>query len=179
MTGVGNVYGEALYSLAREENAAREVLDELTVLEQSFLQEPGFLRLLASPNITKQERCAVLDESFRGRVHPYVLNFLKILTEKGYIRQFSECCEVCRELYDKDNDILRVTAVSAVPLSAQQTQRLTEKLSGMTGKNIALVSRVDPAVLGGMRLDYDGKRIDDTVAHRLDTLRGLLQNTVL
>ena len=179
MTAQANVYGQAFYTLAKDENCERQILEELSTLDESFSDAPEYLRLLSAPNLSKEERCGVLDSAFRGKVHPYVLNFLKILTEKGYIRQFSECCEVCRELYDKDNDILRVTAVSAVPLSAQQTQRLTEKLSGMTGKNIALVSRVDPAVLGGMRLDYDGKRIDDTVAHRLDTLRGLLQNTVL
>lgn len=179
MTRIGNVYGEAMYSLAREEDAAAAVLDELAVLEQCFAQEPDFLRLLASPTLTKEERCAVLEGSFRGRVHPYVLNFLKILTERGYIRQFSDCCAAYRELYDRDGNILRVTAVSAVPLSAQQTERLTEKLAGMTGKTIALTQKVDPAVLGGMRLDYDGKRIDDTVAHRLESLRSLLRKTVL
>ena len=99
MTRIGNVYGEAMYSLAREEDAAAAVLDELAVLEQCFAQESDFLRLLASPTLTKEERCAVLEESFRGRVHPYVLNFLKILTERGYIRQFSDAqaCIDCQQ----------------------------------------------------------------------------------
>ena len=44
---------------------------------------------------------------------------------------------------------------------------------------IKLCCRVDPAVLGGVRLDYDGKRLDDTVSHRLDAIRGLLKDTVL
>jgi len=34
-------------------------------------------------------------------------------------------------------------------------------------------------VLGGMRLDYDGKRVDDTVAHRMDAVRKRLKNNVL
>ena len=83
MTEVGNVYGESLYELAKEEALCAQIGEQLTALREGFRQEPDFIRLLSSPNLTKAERCAVLDDSFRGKVHPYVLNFLKILTEKG------------------------------------------------------------------------------------------------
>jgi F-type H+-transporting ATPase subunit delta len=179
MTEVGNVYGESLYALAKEENLSQAIGAELKVLQLSFRQEPDFIRLLSSPNLSKAERCQILDTSFRGKVHPYLLNFLKILTEKGYIRHFSDCVEAYRTLYNKDNGILSVTAVTAVPLTEAQTIKLTEKLQNITGKRIALNSKLDPEVLGGMRLDYDGKRVDDTVSHRLDAVRNLLKNTVL
>ena len=48
-----------------------------------------------------------------------------------------------------------------------------------TGKQILLHSRVEPGTLGGVRLDYDGRRLDDTVAHRLQNIRDLLKKTVL
>ena len=179
MTGAGNVYGEALYDLAKAENLSDSILQELTVLEQSFAEAPDFLRLLASPNLNKQERCAVLEESLRSRVHPYVLNFLKILTERGYARQFPDCVKAYREHYNADNGILPVTAVTAVALSREQMDRLTGKLSQLTGKTVALINRIDPAVLGGIRLDYSGKRLDDTVQHRLAAIRETLKNTVL
>ena len=72
-----------------------------------------------------------------------------------------------------------MTAVTAIPLTEDQAGRLTEKLTQVTGKTIDLTNRVDPSCLGGMRLDYDGKRLDDTVAHRLEAVRSLLKNTVL
>ena len=103
MTDVGSVYGSALYTLAREEDLSASVLEELTALEQSFRQEPGFLKLLSSPALSKDERCKILDDSFRGKVQPYVLNFMKILTEKGYLRHFSDCCKAYREQYNQDN----------------------------------------------------------------------------
>ena len=81
MTEVGNVYGESLYELARDENLTPEIAGQLKVLQQSFRQEPDFLRLLSSPNLTKAERCQILDDSFRGKLNPYLLNFLKILRE--------------------------------------------------------------------------------------------------
>lgn len=179
MTEVANVYGGALYSLADEENLADQILEELTVLQESFRAEPDFLKLLSSPNLSKAERCQVLDASFREKVHPYVLNFLKILTEKGYVRHFSGCYEAFTLHYNEANGILPVTAVTAVPLSDAQAEKLKQKLGSITGKQITLLSRIDPAVLGGIRLDYDGQRLDDTVSHRLDSLRELLRKTVL
>ena len=180
MTQVGAVYAEALYSLAKDEGVnVAEIKQQLQTLEQSFAQEPAFVRLLSAPNLTKQERCGILDSSFRGKVHSYVLNFLKILTEKGYMRYFTDCSRAYRELYNQDHNILVVTAVTAVALTAAQSAKLKEKLSGITGKTVELVNKVDPACLGGVRLDYDGKRVDDTVSHRLDAIRALLKNTVL
>lgn len=179
MTRIGSVYGEALYALAREEGLEDSLLKELDVLKDGFAREPDFLRLLAAPNLPKEERCRILDDCFRGKVHPYLLNFLKILTEKGYSRHFPHCCDAYREHYNQDHGILPVCAVTAVPLTGEQTVRLTRKLEAITGKTIALTNRVDPRCLGGVRLDYDGKRLDDTVSHRLESVRGTLKAAVL
>ena len=179
MTEVGTVYGESLYELAKDEALTADILEQLKVLKEAFSQEPSFVRLLGSPSLTKAERTQILDDSFRGKVHAYVLNFMKILTEKNYMRYFSDCCDTFIQRYNEDNGILSVTAVTAVALTAEQSDKLTEKLSRITGKHIALRNKVDPNCLGGVRLDYDGKRLDDTVSHRLDTIRDLLNTNVL
>ena len=179
MTQVGNVYGEALYDLAKSEGLDAQILGELEVLNASFSQEPAYLRLLAAPNVSKEERCQILDSSFRDKAHPYVLNFLKILTEKGYPRHFSDCYNAYRVHFNADHGILPVKAVTAVALTEDQSARLQKKLQTITGKTIELTNRVDPDILGGIRLDYDGKRLDDTVSHRLETIRSMLSNTVL
>lgn len=179
MTQAGSVYGEALYDLARAEELSEEILGQLAVLAECFTNEPDFLRLLTAPTLSKEQRCRIIDESFSGKLHGYVLNFLKILTKKGYIRSFADCVESYRRLYNRDNGILPVQAVTAVELTQQQAEKLTEKLSVVTGKKVTLTNRVDPQILGGVRLDYDGKCLDDTVSHRLDAVRNLLKNTVL
>ena len=179
MSSIGAVYGQALYDLAKDEGADEVILQQLNALEEGFAAEPDFVRLLGAPNLPKAERCQILDTSFRGKVQPYVLNFLKILTEKGYMRYFPDCVKAYREHYNQDNGILPVTAVTAVPMTDKQEKALTMKLQSITGKRIELVTKLDPKVLGGMRLDYDGKRVDDTVAHRMDAVRNMLKNTVL
>ena len=179
MTRIGMAYGHSLYDLTREESLSSQCLKELEVLETVFSETPDYLKLLDSHHLSKEERLAVLEEAFAGKIHPYVLNFLKILTEKGYIRHFSACYQAFRDRYHQDNNILPVTAVTALPLTAEQSEKLCAKLRMLTGKTIELKNRVVPSVLGGIRLDYDGKRVDSTVETRLAALRSLLTNTVL
>ena len=179
MTQVGINYAQALYDLARDENLTSEILQQLQTLDESFHEAPDFVRLLGAPNLTKEERCHILDQSFRGKVHPYVLNFLKILTERGYARYFGDCRKAFEDQYNQDNGILPVCAVTAVPLSETQFEKLAQKLGDITGKTVKLNNRVDPACLGGVRLIYDGKQVDGTVQNRLDTIGNLLKNTVL
>ncbi len=179
MSEASGAYAQGLFSLALEEGLDGQILSQLQVLDQSFSQEPQFLRLLSTPGLSKEERCGILDESFRSQVHIYVLNFMKILTEKGYIRSFSQCVRDYEALYDRTHGIIAVCAATAVPMTDDQTQRLQQKLEILTDKTVRLSNRVDPGVLGGVRLDYDGKRIDGTVKSRLDSIRKLLCDQVM
>ena len=179
MTEVATTYGQAMYDLARDEGLAKELLGQLTALNECLSGEPGFTQLLSTPKIPKEERVRILDDSFRGKLHPYVLNFLKVLTEKGYMKHFSGCCQMYKQQYNQDNGIVPVTAYTAVPLSDELRSKLTAKLSTVTGKTIEPDCRIDPETLGGVRLDFDGKQVDGTVRRRREDIRGLLKNTVL
>ncbi len=179
MTAVGSVYAQALYDLARDEKLDERILGEMEMLQGIFAAEPDFLKLLGTPNLPKAERSRIIDDSFNGRVHLYIINFLKILMEKGYTRHFADCCKEYRSLYNEGHGILTVKAVTAVRLTAAQSEKLRAKLARLTGKKIELVNEVDASCIGGVRLDYDGVRVDDTLRHRLDAVHGLLKNTML
>ena len=176
MNRIGTVYGEGLYALAKEEGLEQTIMEQLQVLSTCFENQPDYLKLLGSHDLPKQERTGLLD-SFREQVHPYVLNFMKLLTEKGYIRQFDSCCKVFREQYCQDQGILEVRVVSAVALTENRKQKLTEKLSTITGKQIVLICREDPTILGGIRLSYGGIQVDGTVQGRLEAISRQLKNT--
>ena len=179
MNQIGVAYGQGLYTLAKEEGLEQSILQQLKVLQSCLEEQPEYVKLLSSHNLSKEERIRVLDGDFREKVHPFVLNFLKILTEKGYIRHFSDCCQAFISQYLEDNGILEVYALSAIPLTEDQRQRLTEKLAAMTGKKIDLICREDPAVLGGVRLNFNGKQVDGTLQGRLEAMEKMLKNTVL
>ncbi len=171
MTETARMYGGSLYDLAAEEGLETRILGELEQAAQLLKANPDYLRLLSTPSIPKKERCGLLDEALRGQVHLYVLNFLKILCEKGTLRELSGCARAYRLRYNQAHGILEATATSAVPMTAQQTQVLHAKLEKLTGKTIDLKTKVDPGVLGGIRLDMEGTELDGTVQNRLAALR--------
>ena len=153
MTETAKMYGGSLYDLAAEEGLETRILGELDEVQQLLKQNPDYLRLLSTPSIPKKERCGLLDEALRGQVHLYVLNFLKILCEKGTLRELSGCARAYRIRYNQAHGILEATAISAVPLTEQQRAALHAK------------------VLGGIRLDIEGTELDGTVQNRLASLR--------
>ena len=117
-----------LYDLAAEEGLDERILGELDGVTALLNGDAEYLHLLSIPSIPKKERCALLDEAFRGQVHLYVLNFMKLLCEKGALRELPGCARAYRLRYNEAHGILEATAVSAVPLTAEQTGRLHEKL---------------------------------------------------
>ena len=171
MTEIARMYGGSLYDLAAEEGLETRILDELDEAAKLIRDDPEYLRLLSTPSIPKKERCALLDEAFRGQVHLYVLNFLKILCEKGTLRELSGCARAYRIRYNQAHGILEATAISAVPLTEPQRTALHAKLESLTGKTIDLKTKVDAKVLGGIRLDIEGTELDGTVQNRLTSLR--------
>ena len=69
--------------------------------------------------------------------------------------------------------------MAAVALTAQQTQKLHDRLEQITGKQVDLQVKVDPTVLGGIRLDMDGVQLDGTVKNRLAALRRNIASVTL
>lgn len=179
MTKTARTYGEALYELAKDEGLDHEILAQMETVVGLFGENPRYVDLLSLPSVPKQERCAILDESLRDSIHPYLLNFLKILVEHGTIRQLPGCAEAYRLRYNDDQGILEVTAVTAVPLDDGLREKLHSRLEAKTGKRIRLHTKVEPAVLGGVRLETEGLRLDGTVRSRLDDIQSLLRSAVL
>ena len=88
MTELAREYGDGLYALAAEEHIADDVLQQLQALKASFRENPQFLKLLSNMALSKAERVGIIDAALRSQVHPYVLNFLKILCERGALNEF-------------------------------------------------------------------------------------------
>ena len=103
-----------------------------------------------------------------------MLNFLKILCERGMLASLPGCCDEYRDSLYEARGILPVTAWTAAPLDEKQTKALTEKLEKTTGKQVLLTCRTDASLLGGVRLSYAGRELDGTVKGRLDKLREIL-----
>ena len=179
MTQTAFTYANALYDLADEENCREAWLNELYAVRDLLAEQPDFSRLLSSRAISGQERLAALNRCFSASLSPYLLNFLKLLCEKGAIAQFPDCVRQYEVRWREAEGISEVTAVTAVPLSQSQQKRLQEKLQTVLQKKILLSCRVDPAVIGGVRLTSEGQELDGTVRRRLDEISKSLERMVL
>ena len=100
-----------------------------------------------------------------------MLNFLRILTERGAISAFRDCACAFEELYDRDHRTVEARVTTAKPLTEEQRRKIENKIREMTGRQPKLLQRVDPALLGGVLLEMDGKRYDNTVKSRLAAIR--------
>lgn len=170
MTALEKEYGDALFSLAQEESCLDPVLEGLTLAVDAFRENPGYLSLVQNPALTKEERLDLLNKAFHG-VHVYVLHLLKLLCRRSALGLLPGALEQYKVLLYAQRGILPVEAVSAVPLTEEQRQALTDRLSAKTGKTILLENTLDPALLGGVKLRYEGKELDGTAAGRLSALR--------
>ena len=171
MTELAREYGEGLFELAREENLSDTIHEELNALREAFRAEPRYLQLLQSRALPKAERLGILDESFRGKVHIYVLNFMKLLLERGALDAFSDCARYFHRRWCEEKGVVEASVVSAAPLTDAQRQALSERLGEISGKRVELLVHIDPAVMGGLRVDMEGRRYDNTIRHRLDMMR--------
>ena len=171
MTELAREYGDGLYALCAEEKLDTRALEELAQLKAVFRQERDFFRLLSNLSLSKEERVGILDRALRGQVHPYLLNFLKILCERGALYEFEGCESAFRENYNRDHKVLEAQVTTGAPMDEAQRRQMIEKLKAMTGREIHLQEKVDPAVIGGVLLEMDGRRYDNTLRGRLARIK--------
>ena len=171
MTEFGREYGEGLYALCAEEKIERDALKEMRTLKAVLRDNADFIRLLSNMTLSKQERVSIVDAAFKGNVHEYVLNFLKILVERGAAHAFSECADAFEAAYNREHGVVQAEVTVAQPLNEDQKKKLVARLQAMTGREVVVKEKIDPSVLGGVLLQMDGKRYDNTVLHRLNAIK--------
>lgn len=179
MTNTARIYGDSLYDLSVEEGLSEAILEQMGQLRVLFAQNPDYLRLLAEPSIPLQERQGLLDASIGEGAEPYLVNFLKLLTERGLLLEYAGCCEEFKRRFNQDHGIAEAVVTSAVALSDAQKAKLKAKLEAETGKEISLTYHVDPSVIAGIKVELLGKEIDGTAKGHITGLSRQLQELTI
>lgn len=179
MTQAARVYGESMYELALSEGLSGEILEEMKVIRRLFQENPDYVYLLSEPSIPGNERIDLIETAFGKQAERYLVNFIKLLCEKNLLREFGGCCDEYLRRYNLDNGIAEATATSAVPLTEAQAEALKQKLEKLSGKKISLSLKTNPSLLGGVRVELEGKELDGTVKGRLDGLSRKLDSLTL
>lgn len=179
MTQTGRLYGGSLYDLAAEEQRTDIYLEEMQAIRRIFRENPEYLQLLSEPALAKEERLGLIDAAFSRQAQPYLVNFLKLLCEKGLIREFAGCTEEFTRRYNQEHGIAEAIVTSAVELSKEQTESLKTRLEKISGKQVSLTCRTDPSVLAGLRVELEGKQLDGTVQGRISELSAKIKSVIV
>ena len=171
MTGLAKEYGEGLYELALEEDLRQEIHGQLMEILDLLRAQREFVRLLSSRALERPERLRVVDETFGGRAHPYIVSFMKLLVERERFTSFEDCVKCFHERFNEDFGIVEAVATSAAPLPEAQREALRARLCAISGRDVRLLLRVDPNLIGGVRVEMEGRRYDNTIQNKLERLR--------
>jgi len=179
MTQTARVYGGSLYDLAAEEKLTDVLLHQTKEVCEIFRANPEYLRLLAEPSIPLDERKGLIETAFGTQAERYLVNFIKLLCEKGLLGDFFGCCEEFTRRYNVEHGIAEAVVTSAVALTDAQAKALKNKLEKISGKKITLVLKVDASVVAGLRVELEGKQLDGTVQGRLSDISKRLNDIVV
>jgi len=168
-----NVYANSLFSLSEEDGCSEKVLSDLLLASDIINQEEGYINLLSSPVIELKERLALIDEAFKD-MHIYVVNLLKLLCEKRSVKLFGKCARDFEALFNKKNNIEKISVITAVPLTDSLREKLIKKLAEERGKKIILEESVDKGIIGGIIVRTENSQTDASVLTRLEAIKAQL-----
>ena len=174
MTQRTKEYAEALFALALEADSADAFAAALKEATAVFEEHPDYVEFLACYGIPTAERTAALEEVFADRLPEYVLSFLQLLCENGYIKSVFECQKEFEALYMEARRTATATVTSAVELTAEQKARLIEKVKALCGRDVSAVYTVDESIMGGVIVETDGKIIDGSLKRRLHEVKEVI-----
>lgn len=174
MSDMCKEYAHALYSLAKDASGEEKYLSELLAVDTVFSENPGYLKVLSLPNLSREEKESLLDKAFSG-CDKYVLNFLKLLCKNHALSELSGIINAYQKEFYKERGIIRATAISAVELTEGERDKIKQKLGSVTGKEIILETKTDKGILGGVILRYNDKEIDGSIKAHLEKMRAELK----
>ena len=174
MTTTSREYAEALFELAVQANVTQETSEGVETVISALMQMPEYRALLASPAISKEERLAALDTAFRGKIPDILLAILRMMVSRGHVSALSGMARDYEELARGYRGESMAVVTSAVPLKEAETVALREKLEKKLARKITLQCQVNPDLIGGIRVEVDGRVIDGSIRNKLDEIREVM-----
>ena len=166
-------YGEALFQLAREDSAVREMREEAMILRKEIADTPDLLIFFRAVQIPDTEKKEVIDRMFQGFTK-HMRNFLKLLIDKDRTYYLKEILDTFIDRCNQELNIETAVVSSARALSETDLKRIREALEKKTGKEIVLTNVVDQSLIAGIKVTSGSTVTDVTTAHRINEMKDLL-----
>ncbi len=173
MADLSKEYASALFSLACEKDLTNEVKLDIDEIRLIIKENPEYLDILSSPALTLSERLTLIDKAF-GDKNEYVVSFLKLLCENRSIATLNECIDEFFLLITELENRTVAKIYYAFELTDVQKEKLLKKLKSITNKEIDPIYIKDAGLIGGIKIELDGKVLDGSLSSRLNNIKGVI-----
>ena len=143
---------------------------QLQELRDAVANAADLRSLLENPEVDSRVKGDVLAQIAQG-ADDEVVNFLRLIAEKGRAGELTEIVDELDALVAAEERILDVEITTAMELSSESFQRLTQRIADASGREVQATRKVDPDLIGGIVLQAGSMRLDASVRGRLERLR--------
>jgi len=164
-------YASALFGLARDERQIEAVGKSLDLLSQALVDSRDFSELVSSPLIDRTEAGkAFAAVAAQLSLDPITANFLGVLAKNGRKNQLLPVIRAFRRLSAEHRGETTAEVVTAHPLKDDQLAALKQQLRSRAGRDVAVETRIDPEILGGIVIKMGSQMIDASIRTKLNRL---------
>ncbi len=166
-------YALALYKHSIKENKLGSIIEEFSSLVDVLEKENELIKLFSHPKVSKNEKKDMLKKILVS-FEDVFLHFCYVLVDNGRFDSILDIHEEFVNYIRKSKNLMVVVAYSVNTLSTEQIKAVADLLALKFKKNIEIINRIDQDVIGGIRLEFDGKVLDDTLKSNLSNLKSNL-----
>jgi F-type H+-transporting ATPase subunit delta len=172
-TGVAGRYASALFDLADNARALDQVAQDLDTLKKLLAESAELRHLIASPVVGRALQgkglLAVLDAA---GITGLMRNFIGTVAANGRARELPAMAAAYLAELARRRGETSAVVTSAVPLSPQQVQQLSDALRGVLGgAKVSIDAHVDPDILGGLVVKVGSRLFDSSIRSKLQRLQ--------
>lgn len=171
---VDNRYALSLFDVGVELDMLQEFYKELSLLDDIFQREKDLLKILNHPRIKNNEKKDLINRVFRDKLSREILNFIHLLIDRRRIGYIIGIINEYIEIYNKYQNIVRVVAITAIPMDQNLISKMINTLSKRLNKKVELSNKINKAIIGGVLLKIENKQIDGTLKGQLESMAKVL-----
>lgn len=177
---VSNVYGDALFELAVEQDRIDAYLQETQVIVNVLDTTPELSQMMGHPKITKEKKLQMLEIAFKGNISDELLGLMLKLVEKGHAKDMKAVLIYFVDRVYEYKKIGKATVVTPFELSDIEKKAVEERLLATTSYvTFDIAYELDPTLIGGMVIRIKDRVVDSSVKTKLNKLAQELSNIQL
>lgn len=170
MEELAQVYARSLFEVAREQDKLDKLREQLGQFADAMKQNRELELFFFSPYFSTNEKQEGLEKLLDG-ADEQLMNFLKLLIENHRMPVIYRLRREYERLWERENRLLSVVLTSAVELDEQTVKDLGERIGERTGNTVALTTKVEPDIIGGIVVRVGNSILDASIRNRLEQLR--------